>query len=762
MSSVLRPGQSGLWERLRRFDIERRLALGLTVGAIVSGIATYVAISGAPPLGSDVGTVLVLLNLDLILLLLLGVIIARRLVSLYAQRRQGSAGSRLHVRLVALFGAVATAPAILVAVFSVFFLSNGLEAWFSDRIRSSLDNSLAVAEAYLAEHKEIIRADALAMAADLDRIGDPLVVMPDQLRQVVNAQTAVRSLTEAIVFDSAGRVLARSGLSFTMDMQIEQLPPSALDQADNGEVVIFTSDSDDRVRALVRLEGFDDAYLFVGRFVDANVLGFMERTQQIVSEYRQMERERSGIQVTSALIFGIVALLLLFASVWVGLTFANELAAPISRLIAAADRVRSGDLMARVPEGSEQDEVGVLSRAFNRMTSQLASQRHELIEANQQLDDRRRFTEAVLAGVSAGVLGLDANGDIVLPNRSASDFLGGGDELTGSSLAAVMPEIAPLLQRAALRPGEAVVDEVGVQRGGAQRTLLVRVLAQQDEGVLVGYVVTFDDVTELLSAQRQAAWAEVARRIAHEVKNPLTPIRLSAERLNRKYLPQIVEDRDAFSNCTATIVRQVDTIGHLITEFSAFARMPAAVMRHESMVDLIRQAVQLQQIAWPDIAFRLDLPPGDRMTMRCDGQKVTQVLTNLLQNAVDALSERRAEPGLASPAIDLALRRAPGAVIVEIADNGPGFASPDRERLFEPYVTTRSRGTGLGLAIVRKIMEEHGGKAELAESPAGGALVRLVFPEAVETGAGRAVSRGSIGTVVAEGASSRVPARTEV
>jgi two-component system nitrogen regulation sensor histidine kinase NtrY len=759
--SVLRLGEPGLWERIRRSDIERRLAFVLTVGAIVSGIATYVAISGAPPLGSDVRTVLVLLNLDLILLLLLGVVIARRLVSLYLQRRQGSAGSRLHLRLVALFGAVATAPAILVAVFSVFFLSNGLEAWFSERIRSSLDNSLAVAEAYLAEHKEIIRADALAMASDLDRIGDPLVETPEQLRQVVNAQAAVRSLTEAIVFDSAGNVLARSGLSFTMDMEIEQLPPSALDQAAAGEVVIFTSDTDDRVRALVRLDGFVDAYLFVGRFVDANVLGFMERTQQIVSEYRQMERERSGIQVTSALIFGIVALLLLFASVWVGLTFANELAAPISRLIAAADRVRSGDLMARVPESSDQDEVGVLSRAFNRMTSQLASQRHELVEANQQLDDRRRFTEAVLAGVSAGVLGLDASGHVILPNRSASDFLASGDALTGSRLADVMPEIAPLLERAGLRPGEAVVDEVTVRRDGAQRTLLVRAAAQQDEGVLLGYVVTFDDVTELLSAQRQAAWAEVARRIAHEVKNPLTPIRLSAERLNRKYLPQIVEDRDAFTNCTATIVRQVDTIGHLITEFSAFARMPAAVMRPESMVELARHALLLQQSAWPDIAFHLDTPPGDSVTLPCDGQKVTQVLTNLLQNAVDSLSERKAEAGLPPAAISLVVRRAQGAVLVEVADNGPGFSSPDRERLFEPYVTTRSRGTGLGLAIVRKIMEEHGGKAELTESSVGGALVRLVFPEPRERAGSRPAATGLIGTVVADGASSRVPARTD-
>lgn len=758
MQSVLRPGTPGLWERIRRLDIERRLALVLTVGAIVSGIATYVAISGMPPFGSDARTVLVLLNLDLILLLLLGVVIARRLVALYLERRQGSAGSRLHVRLVALFGAVATAPAILVAIFSVFFLQNGLEAWFSERVRSALENSLAVAEAYLAEHKENIRGDALAMAADLSREGDPLLASPEQLRQLVNAQAAIRSLTEAIVFDSTGRVLARSGLSFTMDMEIERLPQGALDQADSGQVVVLTSETDDRVRALVRLDGYGGAYLFVGRFVDANVLGFMERTQQVVSEYRQMDRERSGIQITSALIFAIVALLLLFASVWIGLNFANELAAPISRLIDAADRVRGGDLMARVPEGPEADEVGVLSRAFNRMTSQLASQRHELIEANQQLDARRRFTEAVLAGVSAGVVGLDAKGGIVLVNRAADEFLSAEEEQPiGRSLVAVLPEVAPLLQRLAQHPEEPVTEQLAVRHDGALRSLLVRVAAQADGAGIAGYVLTFDDVTELIVAQREAAWSEVARRIAHEVKNPLTPIRLSAERLARKYLPQIRDDRDAFKACTDTIVRQVDVIGRLIGEFSAFARMPAPVFRSESLVELARHAIHLQQAAWPQITLRLEAPGDDPIAIPCDGHKIGQALTNLLQNAVDALVERKG-PGPHPPGVvTVRLQRAPGAAVVEVADNGPGFPMAERERLFEPYVTTRVGGTGLGLAIVRKIMEEHGGKVELGESSGGGALVRLSFPDL----AGRAGGRlGHGGTAEPGAPAARLPAGT--
>ncbi|HET6470081.1 MAG TPA: PAS domain-containing sensor histidine kinase [Geminicoccaceae bacterium] len=728
MLSALRLPRAGFWERLRRFDIERRLALFLTVCAILSGLATYWVIAGTPPFGADVRTVLVLLNLDLILLLCLGVIIARRLVLLWAERRQGSAGSRLHVRLVALFSVVAAAPAILVSIFSVFFLSAGLETWFSDRVRSALDNSLAVAEAYLVEHKEIIRADALAMAADFNREGPLLLLNPQQMRQFLGAQAALRSLTEAIILDSAGAVLARTGLSFTMEL--DQVPQQALLQAAQGEIVTFTNQADDRVRALVRLESFGDAFLFVGRFIDANVLGFMEQTQRTVSEYRQLESERSSIQITSALLFGVVALLLLFAAVWVGLNFANELAAPISRLISAADRVRTGDLMARVPEGPEADEIQVLSRAFNRMTSQLASQRQELILANQQLDDRRRFTEAVLAGVTAGIIGLDADGRIMLPNRSALDYLARpGEELVGRPFAEVVPEAAALLERLRQRPAEPVQEQILLKRGGRERSLLVRIAAQLDGEAPMGFVVAFDDVTDLISAQRQAAWAEVARRIAHEVKNPLTPIRLAAERLNRKYLGQISEDRDSFTSCTKTIVQQVDTIGRLIAEFSAFARMPAAVMRPNSAADLVRHAVVLQQSAWPQIRFEMALPENDPVPLVCDGEKVSQVLTNLLQNAVDALSEQSGGAAPGGPAITVRVRHIPHAVVIEVQDNGPGFQGPHRERLFDPYVTTRPRGTGLGLAIVRKIMEEHGGKVELADAEGGGALVRLAFPE---------------------------------
>ena len=657
---------------------------------------------------------------------------ARRLVRLWLERQRGLAGSKLHGRLVALFAVVAVTPAIIVSLFSVVFLGSGLETWFSDRIRTALQNSLNVAEAYLEEHKENIRADALAMAADLNREGPLLMGDPYRLQQLVNAQAAVRSLTEAVVFDGTGQVMARTGLSFTMET--DELAPDVLARAATGEVVTLTSGAEDRVRALVRLDGFGEAYLYVGRFVDAEVLGYMQRTQAMVQEYQRMEGGRRGIQITSALLFGIVALLLLLASVWVGLNLADRLVAPISQLILAANRVRAGDLLARVPEDTgPDDEVKDLSRAFNRMTSQLASQRRELVEANRQLDERRRFTEAVLAGVTAGVLGVDAEGYVALPNRSALDFLSvPGDEVAGAPLESVLPEVAPLLARARLAPHHAVEQQIAISRGGVERTLLVRVAAQSEGGEVAGYVLTFDDITALLSAQRQAAWSEVARRIAHEIKNPLTPIRLSAERLNRRYLAQITDGRENFSGAVATIIRQVDQIGHLISEFSNFARMPSPVMKDEDLNEIVRHALFLQQSAWPSVRFGRDLPdPPQRLA--CDADKVGQALTNLLQNAVQALNEAAPAGGEAAappvpPVVNVRVLADGEGVVVEVEDNGPGFPLPERHRLLEPYVTTRAKGTGLGLAIVHKIMEEHGGRVELASGANGGALARLVFP----------------------------------
>jgi len=729
LESFSRPTLARLNAWLRRRHLARVLALVLTVAATLSGLATYVVLSGSLQLNAEVELVLGLLYLDLILLLLLGVVVVRRLAQLILARWKGSAGSRLHGRLVALFSVVAVAPAIVVAVFSVMFLHYGLEAWFSERISGALSNSMSVAQAYLEEHKEVIRADALAMASDLNRDGPAMFADGgDLFQRLLNAQAVIRSLTEAIVFQSDGQILARTGLSF--GLELERLPRWALDQAARGEVVVLTGDTEDRVRALVRLDNFIDAYLFVGRFVDARVLDYIERTRAAIDEYRALELRRAGIQVTFAVIFGVVALLLLLAAVWVGLTFADSLATPIAHLIRAADRVRAGDLTARVPEIAEGSEIDNLSRGFNRMTDQLASQRAELIDANNQLDQRRRFTEAVIGGVSSGVIGLDERGRITLPNRSAASFLGREPgELAGQPLIAMMPEVGGLLAQVSATPDRPAEAQIDLVRQDRNHRLLVRIAAQQDATGIAGFVVTFDDLSELLDAQRKAAWAEIARRIAHEIKNPLTPIRLSAERLKRKYLPQIAQDADSFATSADTIVRQVDNIGRLINEFSAFARMPAPQFALESASDLVGQAVQMQEHARSKIAFSTQLPERD-VQLYCDAGQVAQALTNLLQNAAESIDERVAgEAGEPVPGrIVVRLKETERFCVIEVQDNGLGLPSEHPGRLAEPYVTTREKGTGLGLAIVKKIMEEHGGSLVMRNQPGGGASVELAFP----------------------------------
>lgn len=717
----------GLWAR--RVGLGRKLAVALALAALVSGVATFAALTSTPlDDGGDPRTVLILLNIDVIILLLLGAVVARRMVGLWMEHRRGSAGSRLHGRLVLLFSAVAVTPAIVMAVFSAVFFNIGVEAWFNERVRTALHESLLVARAYLEEHQRIIGGDVLAMANDLNRESPWLVRDLQRLNKMVATQAAVRSLTEAVIFEGSGRVLARTGFSFAMELSLDQLPVWALERARGGEVAILTTDDDDRVRALVQLEGaFIDSYLYVGRLVDPKVIGHMERTSAAVEEYKRLEGRRSGIEITFSVVFGLVALLLLLAAVWVGLGLATILAKPIVALIEAAGKVRGGDLSARVWEAGGSDELSSLSRAFNRMTSQLAAQRQDLVDANRQLDERRRFTETVLAGVSAGIVGLDADGRVNLPNRSASELLGADlDAAIGRAFVEIVPEAAEQIEAVRRRPDKPAQAEIKLRRDGRARILLVRAAAERLDHAVLGYVVTFDDVTELLAAQRKAAWADVARRIAHEIKNPLTPIQLSAERLKRKYLKEIRNDPETFAACTDTIVRQVGDIGRMVDEFSAFARMPAPLIKDEDLRDIIGQTVFLLRDAHPDIDFQVDLPEA-RMVAACDARQIGQALGNVLKNAVEAIEgreERDGPPGR----IGIGLAQERERIAIEVVDNGRGLPTELRDRLTEPYVTTRAKGTGLGLAIVKKIMEDHGGELVLEDLGGAGARIRLLFP----------------------------------
>ncbi len=727
---------------VRRIAESRSFVIGITLAAFIAGVATFGMLSGfiAPP-GGRPAAILVLLNIDLILLLGLAALVAVRLVRIWNARRRGSIGSRLHVRVIGMFSIVALAPAIIVAVFSALFFNLGIQAWFNDRIRTALDRSIAVAEAYARDHREFIRADILSMVATLNRQDPHSISSPQALSDLLQKLAEERSLTETLILRADGEVLARGKLSFVLEF--DPLPRTALQRAAAGEVVIMTSDNSDRVRALARIDALLGSFLYVGRFADSEVLDHVARLSEAVSGYRDLDQRLSGIQITFTLFYVIVSLLLLMSAVWLGLLFANRMIRPISGLATAAEQVRSGDLGARVLEGPEDDELAALARAFNRMTRQLESQRADLIEANRQIDNRRRFTEAVLSGVSAGVLGLDRDGRIYLPNRSALALLEcSADDLAGRSLSDAIPEMADLHRALENGAQSLVQDKVSVARAGRARELLVRMTAQRGAGRAAGTVVTFDDITDLVHAQRAAAWAGVARRIAHEIRNPLTPIQLSAERLRRNYLKRF-EDGDArvFDTCVETIVRQVGAIRAMVDEFSSFARMPAPVMVETDLAPVIAQAVAMQVVAHPDISFVLE-PCESAVQIHCDTVQVGQVMTNLLQNAIDSIAgrppgERPLERGRIEVHID---DGAPEACVVCVDDNGRGLPHDldQRARLTEPYVTTRERGTGLGLAIVKKIMEDHGGAIALGDGPLGGARIRLEFPRRCAT-----VSTGS-------------------
>jgi len=716
----------------RRIHLYRKLAFALALVAVLAGIATVVPWTGVSEYGPDPDNVLYLLILDLVVLVLLGALIASQLVKVWRERRRGMAGSGLHVRIVMMFSLVAVTPAILVAVFSALFLDIGIQAWFSERVRTAVESSDAVAHAYLEEHRQGIRADAFAIANDLNREAPNLMRNPQMFDQLLANQADLRSLSEAVVVDGTGRVLARSPFSLTLELEL--VPWEVIEQAAKGQVVVLTDSRDDRARAAVKLRSFVDAYLLVGRFIEPGVLENIQQTGEAVSQFRHLEERREEIFVTFGMIFVVVALLLLLAAVWIGLTLATQISSPVSELISAAEEVRRGDLTVRVDPSRSVEEVGTLGRAFNRMTNQLQSQREGLMLANQDLDERRRFTETVLSGVSAGVIGLDGEGLINLPNRSASELLSTDlDAAVGLSLQRVVPEMRELLTDVMNRPERQGQSEIKIVRDGRPRTLIVRVAAEIAGDQATGYVVTFDDVTALVSAQRKAAWADVARRIAHEIKNPLTPIQLASERLKRKYLSEIKSDPETFTACTDTIVRQVEDIGRMVDEFSSFARMPQPELKHENLCKLVREAVFLERNRSPDVRFEVVLPDAS-VQLRCDSRQISQALTNILKNASEAISARESdkhrsnEPGHVTVSVEVqSPTSGPDAIRLTIEDNGKGLPEENRDRLTEPYVTSRAKGTGLGLAIVKKIMEDHNADLIIEDGESGGARVSMVF-----------------------------------
>ena len=719
---MTRSYRSDAWLRFSRLRRQRRYQTGMTFALVFLGpllaVATFLGL-GPFNLGASSQYLRLVLLADLVYVLVVAALVLARVVRMISDRRRKSAGSQLHLRLTGVFGIVALVPTVLVAIFAVLTVNIGLEGWFSERVSNVVGNSLAAAQAYEDEQTRALTDDAKTLADYLNQAKATAPLLQDsQLRPVLTqGQAAVqRGLREVFLIDGAGGLKTRGERSYLFDFELPSA--AALTRARAGEVVVIEDWANDEFRGLIYLTAFPDRYLYISRKVDGKILSLLDETKQTVTLYQQLERERGTVLFNFGLLYLGFALILILAAVWLGLWFAERLSRPVGRLASAAARVGMGDLDVQVMEEEGDDEIATLGRVFNQMTLQLKGQRAALEGSRDQTEQRRRLFDSVLSNVTAGVIGLDPQGRVEFANRAAERLLDFPEATDDQAIAVAVPEFAPLFARLQQGGGLAVQDEVRLTRKGKLESLLVRMsLRSSETGALEGYVVAFDDVTELVSAQRMAAWGDVARRIAHEIKNPLTPIQLSAERIKRKFRTQ-VDDPEDLDQYTDVIVRQTNDLRRIVDEFSRFARMPEPDRRETDLTALVRAAVMLQENGQPGVRFRRSLPAAPLM-LDLDGTMIGQALTNLIKNAGEAIETlyEKEKPIGHSPEIQIALQATDAEVVITIADNGIGLP-PDRARLFEPYVTTREKGTGLGLPIVKKIIEEHGGTLALQDAPA--------------------------------------------
>ena len=707
-----------------------RLIGAIAVGvAVLSAAATFLVLAGLTPIAPVDSVVKELLLGNVVTGLLLLGIIGREVWVVIQARRRGRAGSRLHVQIVSLFAVIAAVPAVLVSVVASTTLDRALDRYFSTRTRAMIQQSMIVADAYVTDHAQIIRGEILAMAYDLTRAKPLFDQNRDQFRQLLTAQAKGRGLSAAIIIRPDGSTVERADV--TMPRPVVLPSAELLSKITESEPQVALIPQGDHVAAAVKLRGYDDMYLYVAQMLDPTVVQQLAATRESIVEYGNLEARRLGIQIAFALMFAIIALIVLLSAAWIGLDFANRLVAPIRRLIGAANVVSTGNLNIQVPVHPSEGDLAHLGETFNKMTAELRTQHEDIVRARDLIDSRRRFTEAVLAGASAGVIGVTADGHITILNRSAERLIGRSEsEALGRPLREIAPELADIFASARGSNQRLIQRQVTLTRDGQERNYSIRVTSEQAPESEHGYVITIDDITELVLAQRSSAWSDIARRIAHEIKNPLTPIQLSAERLRRKYGKVITEDTAVFEQCTDTIVRQVDDIKRMVDEFSRFARMPKPVIADEDVADTVRQVVFLMRVGHPDIDFAVELE-AEAMPARFDRRLISQALTNIIKNATEAI-------GAVPPAelgrgrITVSAKREGKEAVVDVVDNGIGLPKENRARLLEPYVTTREKGTGLGLAIVGRILEEHGGRIELRDASeripgARGAWMQLRF-----------------------------------
>ena len=727
MPLLRRPSEYQFSARFR--GLTALAALVLVALGMATGVATFAVLTGLTPIRPEQSVVTLLLLANGALAALIAVIVAVQVFYLLREKRRGTAGAGLHIRLISLFSIVAVAPALLVAAFATVTLKRGLDTWYSETTRSIVDSAVVVAEDYLKNAGEATRADLASISTDLSQ-QLPLFNndRPAYLRRVAR-HAALRNLAAAFVFEAGKK---RIDANVTANDRIKFLAPepSQLELAGEGDaVVIQPGQGGNVVRALIKLQGYPDHYLYIYRVISPTVIDQLVKTRTAKAQYDERARTQSGILATFGLVYGILALEFLLAAIWAGLRFADNLVSPIGRLLNAARDVAAGNFDAKVETGEGPGDLITLSNTFNMMTDQIKLHRDQLVDTNEQLDERRRFTEAMLSGVSAGVIGVDPDFRISIVNRSALNLLGKKEaDLFGNSLPDSVPEFYKLFDLALSRPSGSAEGQVELTVAGRDKNLFLRITTERSDDAEHGYVLTFDDMTDLVSAQRNSAWADIARRIAHEIKNPLTPIQLSAERLKRKYLKEITSDKAVFEQCTDTIIRQVGDLGRIVDEFSSFARMPRAAPEPNSLQDVVADATVLQRVSAADTQIEI-IRESDVPIFAFDRRLVTQAVTNLVKNAREAIEPRLTAREIDEGCIRVRYGVSNGAPYLAVEDNGIGLPQENRHRLAEPYMTTREKGTGLGLAIVKRIMEEHGGALTLTDAPSGqGACVTLQFP----------------------------------
>ncbi len=707
------PFDPSLAERGSSLAFRRWLPPFAVAIALLSALLTFMVLTGLTPLEPTRQVVRTFLMINAATILLLVAIIIREVWQMVQARRRGRAAARLHVQIVSLFSIIAVLPAVLVAIVANVTIERGLDRLFSGPTREVIQNSLIIARAYTYEHAQLIRGDILGMANDLWRARPLYDQDPKSFQEFLTANAATRNLPGAMLIDKDSKVLVTAQTGIKQDFTAP--PPDFLSNVNENDPQIAVFPEANYVAAVIRLRSFNDTFLYVARLLDPRVVAQLKQTETSVAEYAQIESRRLGIQVAFALMFAVIALTILMASVLIGLNFANWLVSPIRRLMTAASDVSTGNLNVQVQVAKSGGDLAQLGETFNKMTQELRTQRDELVNASELIDSRRRFIEAVLSSASAGIIGVDSSGSVGILNRSAEKLIGHAEsETLDHPLSDVLPELDEMMKAAREGTQRLVQGNITILRDGNERNLSVRVSAEQTSQSRDSYIITLDDITDLVLAQRTSAWGDVARRIAHEIKNPLTPIQLSAERIRRKFGKSITEDKSVFDQCTDTIIRQVDDIRRMVDEFSRFARMPKPVIEGEDVADTVRQAVFLMRVGHPELDIEAEIKE-DPLKAQFDRRLISQALTNIIKNATEAIEQVPAEE-LGKGRIDVIAQRENDDILIDVIDNGIGLPKVARQRLLEPYVTTRAKGTGLGLAIVGRVLEDHGGRIELKDA----------------------------------------------